>query len=187
MRAAFKISSGPITWNGGSAEAATALVTATKQMPPAKSEKVYYAGLQSETNLEFTNVRRGDYTIDSVRATIHSADDLVTLEELPGNARPKFRRYCAGLTACRPSLSRARLQPAELTVSVNAVEVGDFWAAASPNKITGPLQLDGQVGLKDGFADGTALALQRKSAQPKLRYPRGQLADRDLAQRDLPE
>ncbi len=35
LRTAFKISTGAITWNGGSAEAATALVTASKQMPPA--------------------------------------------------------------------------------------------------------------------------------------------------------
>ncbi len=71
---------------GGSAETATALITASKQMPPAKSEKVYYADLQSETNLELTNVRSGDYGLDSVRATIHSADDLVTLEQAPREA-----------------------------------------------------------------------------------------------------
>jgi hypothetical protein len=51
-------------------------------------------------------------------------------------------------------LSRARLQPADLTVSVDVLEVGDFWAADSPNKITGPLKVEGQVEWKEGFADG---------------------------------
>ena len=153
LRTAFKISTGAITWNGGSAEAATALVTASKQMPPAKSEKVYYADLQSETNLELTNVRSGDYGIDSVHATIHSADDLVTLEPLLV-VRGQNSATLRGTYRLPIDFARARLQPAGLTFSANVVEVGDFWTAPSPNKITGPLQVDGQISWKDGLADG---------------------------------
>ena len=153
LRAAFKISTGAITWNGGSAEAATALVTATKLMPPAGSEKVYYADLQSKTNLDLTNVRQGDYGIDSVHAAIRSEDDLVTVEEVLV-MRAQNSVTLRGTYRLPIGLARFRLQPGELTVSVNAVEVGDFWAVESPDKITGPLQVDGQVGLKEGFADG---------------------------------
>src|SRR5207253_6914845 len=45
-------------------------------------------------------------------------------------------------------------QSAEVDVALNAPEAGDFWVANSPNRISGPLQLAGQLQWKQQIANG---------------------------------
>ena len=51
-------------------------------------------------------------------------------------------------------IPHALTQPGNFTVSLGAIELGDYWPEDSPNRITGPLQLTGGVTVRDGKADG---------------------------------
>ncbi|MBA2242899.1 MAG: translocation/assembly module TamB domain-containing protein, partial [Chthoniobacterales bacterium] len=170
LRAAFKLSGNAIAWPGGSADEVTALITASKQMPPVGAEKVYYADLQTETNVDVTDVRTGDYAIDSVHAKVRSVEDLVTLEAV-NVVRAANVATVEGTYRLPVDLAKTRLQPAEVTVSVNALDIGSFWAVDSPKKVTGPLQIDGGIALRDGVADGKISLYTSNLRSGKLSVP----------------
>ena len=58
------------------------------------------------------------------------------------------------VTCCRTISRNCRTQPAGFTVTLGAVELGDYWPEDSPNRITGPVQISGEVTMTDGKADG---------------------------------
>src|SRR5206468_7163003 len=73
----------------------------------------------------------------------------------------------------------AASQPVQLDIALNAPETGDFWVANSPNKISGPMQMTGHIGRKQGIVDGQVslsgsnlkmrdLVVQRLSAQSSI-------------------
>ena len=77
------------------------------------------------------------------------------------------------------NFGNASSQPVQLDIALNAPEVGDFWVANSPNKISGPLQMTGHVERKQGIVDGQVslsgsnlkmrdLVVQRLSAQSSI-------------------
>lgn len=153
LAAALNISTGPLTWTGGSIDAVTALVTASKQMPAADAKKIFFADLRTETHLDVTEVRVGEYAFDSIKAVVKSSDDLVTLERVD-LARAANVASLHGTYRLPADFSRARLQPAEVQLALHAPQLADFWSADAPNKVTGPLTIEGQVDMKDGFANG---------------------------------
>jgi TamB, inner membrane protein subunit of TAM complex len=46
------------------------------------------------------------------------------------------------------------MQPAKIDMSLNAVELGDYWKPDSPNRITGRLQINGRVEWNNGVGNG---------------------------------
>ncbi len=153
LRTAIQVSASSLSWEGGSAEGASASITASKQMPPVGSEKIYYADLRTDSTLEATNVRIGEYTIDAVHAKMQSADDLVTVEQA-SVVRAQNTAAVNGTYRLPIAFAKARLQPADISLSVEAPELATIWATDAENKISGPLQAHGQIALRDGIADG---------------------------------
>jgi autotransporter translocation and assembly factor TamB len=77
------------------------------------------------------------------------------------------------------NFGNASSQPLQLDIGLNAPEVGDFWVANSPDKITGPLQMTGHIERKQGIVNGQVslsgsnlkmrdLVVQRLSAQSSI-------------------
>ena len=52
------------------------------------------------------------------------------------------------------NIGNAPSQPVQLDIALNAPEIGDFWVANSPSKISGPLQMTGHIERKQGIVDG---------------------------------
>ena len=51
-------------------------------------------------------------------------------------------------------VSKFASQPAEVDIALNASEVGDFWVADSPSRVSGPLQSQAQIEWKQEVASG---------------------------------
>ncbi|PYJ89606.1 MAG: hypothetical protein DME70_01810, partial [Verrucomicrobia bacterium] len=146
-------SGGPVTYGTGSAAQVAGTIKATKQMPPADTRKVYYADLQSRIHVEMTEVRSGENLFDSAVADIVSDGPNVRIERFV--ALRKENTFTATGTYVLPEdLAQLKTQPANITVSLGAIELGDYWPEDSPNRITGPLQFSGAVTMTNGKANG---------------------------------
>jgi autotransporter translocation and assembly factor TamB len=153
LRADVVLSGGPISYGDSSAAQLSATIKAAKEMPPTDEKKVYYADLRSQLHAEMTEVRSGENLFDSVVADLSIDGPTVKLERVVA-VRKENTFTASGSYVLPEELTQFRTQPAGFTVSLGAVELGDYWPEDSPNRITGPLQISGEVTVTDGKADG---------------------------------
>ncbi len=114
---------------------------------------MYYADLRSQIHAEMTDVRSGENLFDSVVADITIEGQNVKVDRVV--ALRKENTFTASGTYLLPDdLTQFRTQPAGFNVTLGAVELGDYWPEDSPNRITGPVQVSGEVTVTDGKADG---------------------------------
>lgn len=145
----------------GQIEKLTANVTASKIIPRSAADTAattarkqpWFAELKSNISLEASKIRFRDYAIDSVEGTLIGENDALKIEQLDIN-RKQNKLAITGQYKLPEDLGKLRSQPAQLNVSFNANELGDYWAVESPDKMTGPLQMTGQLEWKDGLANG---------------------------------
>ncbi len=153
LRADLSFSGGPINYGGTGAAQFTGTLTATKQMPPANERKIYYADLRSQIHVEMTDGHAGENLFDSAVAEIVVEGPNVRLERFA--AQRKENVFTASGTYVLPAnLTQLGTQPATFKVSLGAIELGDYWPEDSPNRVTGPLQVSGEVTTTNGKADG---------------------------------
>ena len=153
LDAQLNISAGNIGFQDGSIDKVNAVLHASKIMPPPGSNKPWYAGLKSETTLDISNLKLRDYEADAVEGSLRSMDDLVTFEQML--VRRKQNQFTVrGDYRLPKDLRDAAMQPAMINMSLNAIELGDYWKPDSPNRITGPLQINGQVEWNNGVGNG---------------------------------
>jgi autotransporter translocation and assembly factor TamB len=115
--------------------------------------KPWFADLKSETSASMSHLKFRKYTADSMEVNVHSAGDLVTCER--ATVKRKANEFVAsGEYRLPKDIHDADKQPGKIDISLNAPQLGDYWVADSPDKITGPLQMNGQLRWKDGAADG---------------------------------
>ena len=141
---------GPVGFPQGSLARAVLRLRAAKKMPPPmpNEEDVggetmpppYYANLTSDIGIEVTELRYGEYALDSITADLRSAEKNLTIEQLLVN-RVENRLVVSGQYELPLDPEQAASQPASGELSLDAPNVGEFWAGDSPNKVTGALQL----------------------------------------------
>ncbi len=153
LRAALNVTTGPIEWNGGSAQEVKALLTANKKVPPPNSTQPYFADLQTETHFEATKVESNGIALDAINGVAKSHGDLLTIDAVDV-ARAQNKVNVHGTYHLPADFSRARFQPADIAISMKAAQLADFWIGEAINKISGPLQVDGQIEVRDGLANG---------------------------------
>ena len=149
----FMASGGSIGFENGTIEKLSVKLSASKIMPASNIRKSWFADLRSAVDLEMTNVRYRDYAIDSVKGALRGADDVLRLERL------NLRRNQNDLTVLGryrlpEELRMAASQSAQVDLSWNATELGDYWISDSPDKVTGPLHIAAQIEQKQGLSDG---------------------------------
>jgi hypothetical protein len=116
-------------------------------------EKPWYADSKSETTVNVSNLKLRDYEADAVEGSFRSTDDLVTFEDLL--VRRKQNQFSVRGEYWLPKdLRDAVMQPAKIDMSLNAIELGDYWKPDSPNRITGRLQINGGVEWNNGAGNG---------------------------------
>ena len=153
LSADLSVSAGLIGFPDGTAEKLNAVIKATKVMAPAGAKKPWYADLQSDSTLEVSKVRFRDYAADSINCTGHSSQDVMTVEQLL--IKRNRNEFSARAEYRLPEDFRdATRQLAKVDVSLNAIELGDYWVADSADRISGPLRIDGQVEWKNGVGNG---------------------------------
>jgi hypothetical protein len=157
----FAVAATSLGFEGVAVEKLNATIKLSKIMPPNAADaaaataanKPWYAGLKSETtlNIFYLNVR--DYEADTVEGSLRSTDDLVTFEHLLVR-RNQNQFAMRGEYRLPKDLRDVVMQPAKIDMSLNAIELGDYWKPDSPNRITGPLQIHGQVEWNNGVGNG---------------------------------
>ncbi len=153
LRADLSFSGGPITYGNAGAAHVSGTVKASRQMPPPNERKMYYADLQSKIHVEMTDVNSGENLFDSVVADLTSDGPNVKVERVV-SLRKGNNFTASGSYVLPDDLSQLRTQPATFSVSLGAIELADYWPENSPNRITGPLQISGEVTTTNGKADG---------------------------------
>jgi len=153
LRADLVLSGGPVTYGDGSAARVSGTVKASKEMPRTDVSSIYYDTLRSQIHLEMTDVHSGENVFDSVQAEITTEGANLKVERVVA-LRKQNTFMASGSYVLPEDFSKAQTQPANFTVALGAVELGDYWPTNSPNRITGPVQVSGDVKVTDGKADG---------------------------------
>jgi autotransporter translocation and assembly factor TamB len=178
LRADLSFSGGPIAFANGSAAKVTGTLKASKEMPPAGAARIYYADLHSQIHLDMTDVRSGENLFDSVQADLTSEGASVKIERVVA-LRKQNSLTLAGQYLLPDDVAHILAQPANFSIALGAVELADYWPIDSLNRITGPLQMSGEVTVRDGKANGQlsvygsnlkirSLTIPRLSAQASI-------------------
>jgi hypothetical protein len=153
LRADLAFSGGPVTCGDTGAAQFSGTLKASKQMPPANERKIYYADLRSQIHVELTEGHLHENLFDSASADIIVEGPNVTLERFVA-LRKDNKFVVAGKYVLPEEFADFANQAANVTVSLGAIELGDYWPEDSPNRITGPLQFSGEVTTTNGRANG---------------------------------
>jgi autotransporter translocation and assembly factor TamB len=161
LEANADLMAGSVVFPDGRIEKLSARLKASKTMARAAADtaatttakRPWFANLRSEIVLDMSNIRFREYAIDSVNGALRGANDVLKIERLSVD-RKENKLTIDGRYNLPEDLGKAASQPAQLDVSLNAKEVGDYWAGDSRDKVSGPLQLAGQLDWKDTKANG---------------------------------
>src|SRR5512132_2639641 len=146
--------------------------------PPATARTPWFADLRTAMEFTLTGIRYRDYIVDSVNGSINGTDDILGLDQATLR-RNQNELSIRGRYQLPKDIGNAPSQPVQLDIALNAPEIGDFWVANSPSKISGPLQMTGHIERKQGIVDGQIslsgsnlkmrdLVVQRLSAQSSI-------------------
>jgi autotransporter translocation and assembly factor TamB len=114
---------------------------------------MYYTDLHSQIHVEMIDGHLQENIFDSASADIVVEGPNVTLERFVA-LRKENRFTLAGKYVLPEDFANFANQAANVTVSLGAIELGDYWPEDSPNRITGPLQFSGEVKTTNGRANG---------------------------------
>jgi len=156
---------GPIQFDRGSIKTLKATISASRTMPSVESNEPWFRGLQTKIVFDAGEVRFRDMAIDSSHGEISSKDDLVSMDEVRIK-RLSDELVMRGRYQLPGDFDKAAEQPADIDVNLNAPQLADLWIGDSPDRVFGPLQLNGQVRLRNGLADGQ---LQLAGSELKVR------------------
>jgi len=117
------------------------------------AKRPWFADLNSNVSFEASQLHFRDYALDSVTGTLTGVNDTLKIEQLD-IGRKENKLAITGRYNLPEDLRKLRSQPAQLNVSLSANELGDYWAAESPDKVSGPLQVTGQLESKAGLVNG---------------------------------
>ena len=137
----------------GAIEKLEGSVKVSKTLSSANSDKPWFTGLRSTAAVIVSNVKFRQYAIDSIEASLRGSDDLVAIERsVVRRAQNEFS--ATGEYRLPADLRDILKQPAKVDLALNAVQLGDYWAAETADRVIGPLQVNGQLQWKNGSADG---------------------------------
>ena len=153
IEANLSVTGGSVGFPNGRVKKVSATANVSKIVPPANVKKPWFADLRVRSHLKISNAHYRDYLIDSVEGTIDVLDDVVSVEPL-NLRRNQNELVVRGQYRLPEEVGKVVSQPASLEFSLNAPEAGDFWAPDSPDKLSGPLQIAGQITWKQQVANG---------------------------------
>jgi len=126
---------------------------ASKGVVRSDSNRAWFADLRTTMNFDLTGIRYRDYIVDSVEGSLTSSDDSLGLDRLDLRRKQNELNF-HGRYVLPAEVSKFASQPAEAEAVLNALDVGDFWVADSPGRLSGPLQSQAQFLWKQDTANG---------------------------------
>lgn len=149
----FTVTAPSIKSEDGHAENLKAAIRVSKNLAPAGSAKPWFDQLIADGTFAAANLRFRDYAADSIEGSLHGKNDVVTFDRLI--VKRKQNEFTMGGDYRLPKdLARLADQPGKIDISLTAPQLADYWNTNSPGKISGPLQVRGQIEWKNGSASG---------------------------------
>jgi autotransporter translocation and assembly factor TamB len=142
-----------IGFPGGTVEKLSSTLRATKSVARDNTKRPWFADLRTAMEFDLSGIRYRDHIVDSVEGSLNGSDDILGLDRLTVR-RNQNELSVRGRYKLPEEVGKAPSQPADLDVALNAPEVGDFWVADSPNRLSGPLQMAAQIEWKQQTANG---------------------------------
>src|SRR6266571_9255988 len=153
VQADLGVSAEAVGFQDGIIEKLNCTLRASKRVVRSDNKRPWFADLRTAMNFDLTGIRYCDYIVDSAEGSLNSSDDVLGLDRL--NVRRKQNELNAhGRYLLPAEVGKFSSQPAEADVAMSAPEAGDFWVADSPNRVSGPLQLQAQIQWKQENANG---------------------------------
>ena len=149
----FVMTSPNVGFSSGRSANLKAAVKFSKKVPPAKSDKPWFADFVSDVTLTASDIRFRDFVADSVEGSLHVKDDEVTVDRL-AVTRKQNQFAVSGQYRLPKDFQDADQQSGKIDISFNAPQLADCWKPESPDKVSGPLQAAGQIEWKKGIANG---------------------------------
>lgn len=153
-----------VVFKDGKIDKLNATVKATKVMPlrdaagtplsgATTAQKPWFADLRSEISVTGSDIRFRDYVFDSLEGSLSGTGDLLNVDRMVAH-RKQNELNVRGQYRLPEDLGSFSLQPEQMVVTLNASELGDYWISALRDKISGPLQIEGEIEWKQGIGNG---------------------------------
>ena len=153
LNAHLDVTAAKIGFQDGTIENVSGVFDASKRFAGFPDNRPWYADCQSSGRFTTGPIRFRDYAIDRVEAVFNSAGDQLALKQV-AVTRNQDRLNLHGQYQLPANPAQLTTQPANLELSLNAPQIGDFWIADSADRIVGSLQAQGQLQWQNGLANG---------------------------------
>ena len=137
----------------GTIETVSSTLRASKSVARGDTKRPWFADLRTAMEFHLVGIRYRDQIIDSVEGSLNSSDDLLGLDRLDLR-RNQNELNIRGRYRLPAEVGKAASQPGQLDFALNAPEGADFWTADSTNKLSGPLEMTGQIKWEHEVANG---------------------------------
>ena len=153
IQATLGVTADSVGFEDGIVDKLNCTLRASKGVAGGDNKRPWFAELGTAMEFNLTGIRYRDYIVDSAEGSLNSSDDVLGLDRL--NLRRRQNELNAhGRYLLPAEVSKFSSQPATVDVALNAPEAGDFWIADSPNRVSGPSQLQAQIQWKQETASG---------------------------------
>jgi hypothetical protein len=153
VQATLGVTASTLGFRDGIIDKLTCTLRASKRVARGDTKRSWFADLRTAMEFNLTGIRYRDYAIDSAEGSSNSSDDVLGLDRFILRRREN-ELDVHGRYILPAEVSTFASQPADVDVTLNAANVGDFWVADSPTKVSGPLQLQTQIQWKQEIANG---------------------------------
>jgi hypothetical protein len=156
IEATLGVTGNSVGFPDGTIEKLNSTLRASKSVARGDTKRPWFADLRTAMEFGLAGIRYRDHIIDSVEGSLNSSDDLLGLDRLDLR-RNQNELNIRGRYRLPAEVGKAASQPAQLDFALNAPEAADFWTADSPNKLSGPLEMTGQIKWEREVANGQVL------------------------------
>jgi TamB, inner membrane protein subunit of TAM complex len=153
VNATLGVTANAVGFSDGTVDKLNCTLRASKNVARADTKRPWFADLRTAMEFDLAGIRYRDHIIDSIEGSLNGSDDILGLDRLSVR-RNQNELNVRGRYKLPEEVGKASSQPAELDVSLNAPEAGDFWSTDSPDKLSGPLQMTAQIEWRQQTANG---------------------------------
>jgi autotransporter translocation and assembly factor TamB len=153
VQATLGVTASSLGFRDGIINKLTCTLRASKGIARGDTKRPWFADLRTAMEFNLTDIRYRDYIFDSAEGTFNSSDDVLGVDRFDLR-RKQNELTVRGRYLLPAEVSKFTSQPAQIEIALNAADAGDFWVGDSPTKVSGPLQLAGQLQWKQEVANG---------------------------------
>jgi autotransporter translocation and assembly factor TamB len=153
VQATLGVTASPLGFQDGTIDKLTCTLRASKGTVPGDTKRPWFSDLRTAMEFNLTDIRYRDFIFDSAEGSLNSNDDVLGLDRF--NLRRKQNELTVrGRYSLPAEVSEFKSQSAQIDIALNAADAGDFWVGESPARVSGPLQISGQLQWEQEVATG---------------------------------